>query len=170
MALKKVAENENELSSDEIRRRIEESKRLIAEQQKLKRRLSRKVASVVENESRAKEDRMKNHAGGMMRMTGLLDYIYPDAQLHDNNQDALIEYLLVGGLLRLSQQFSVLKPNDLHELYKQGKAFRDLKPDQREVPAINFELHKLFDILRTSKGNESNTKDCQNVHDNDVGQ
>lgn len=170
MVLKKVAENENELSSDEIRRRIEESKRLIAEQQKLKRRLSRKVASVVENESRAKEDRMKNHAGGMMRMTGLLDYIYPDAELHDNNQDALIEYLLVGGLLRLSQQLSVLKPNDLHELYKQGKAFRDLKPDQRKVPAISSELDKLFDILRTSKGNESNANDCQNVHDNDVEQ
>lgn len=170
MALKKIAENENELSSDEIRRRIEESKRLIAEQQKLKRRLSRKVASVVENESRAKEDRMKNHAGGMMRMTGLLDYIYQDTDLHDNNQDALIEYLLVGGLLRLSQQLSVLKPNDLHELYKKGKAFRDLKPDQREVPALNSELHQLFDILRTSKVNESSTKDCQNVHDNDVGQ
>lgn len=165
MALKMAAKSDDELSSDEIRRQIEEAEKLIAEKQKLKRRLNRKITGVVEKEARAKEDRMKNHAGGMMRMLGLLDYVYQDAELHDNKQDALIENLLVGGLLLVAQKFSKSKPHELHELYKQGKAFRELKPDQRKVPAVNSDIQELFDILRNPDSNESQTKDCQNVHD-----
>ena len=168
MALKIAAKNDEELSSDEIRRQIEEAKKLIAEKQKLTRRLNRKITGVVERETRAKEDRMKNHAGGMMRMLGLLDYIYPDAELHDNNQDALIENLLVGGLLRVSQKLSQSKLPELHNIYNEGKEFRDRSPENRMVPKINPELQKLFDILRTSNGDESKTIDCQNVHDEDT--
>lgn len=169
MALKMAAKNNEELSSDEIRRQIEEAEKLIAEKQKLKRRLNRKITGVVEREARAKEDRMKNHAGGMMRMLGLFDYVYPDAELHDNNQDALIENLLVGGLLRVAQKLAKSELHELHELYNQGKAFRDLAPENRVVPKTNPKLYGLFDILRTSNGNESKKIDCQNVYDNDKG-
>lgn len=165
MALKMAAKSDDELSSDEIRRQIEEAEKLIAQNQKLKRRLNRKISGVVEREARLKEDRMKNHAGGMMRMLGLLDYIYPDAELHDNHQDALIENLLVGKLLGMSQELSEMSIDELRKFYNQGKAFRELKPDQRKVPAVNSDIEKLFNILRNPDDNESQTKDCQNVHD-----
>lgn len=165
MALKMAAKSEDELTSEEIKKQIADAEKEIAEKQKLKRRLSRKINGVVERERRLKEDRMKNHAGGMMRMTGLLDYIYPDAELHDNNQDALIENLLVGGLLSMCEAFATSTPVELHELYKQGERFRKLTPAQRDLPGVNSNIAELFDILRQGNSNLSEPKDGQNGHD-----
>lgn len=158
MALKMAVKSEDELTSDEIRKQIADTEKEIAEKQKLKRRLSRRINGVVEREQRLKEDRMKNHAWGMMRMTGLLDYIYPDAELHDNNQDALIENLLVGALLRLSEELSTAKPEEIDEIYQRGVNFRKLKPEERKLPSVNKSIDALVAILRQSKNNKTDTK------------
>jgi hypothetical protein len=165
MVLKMAVKNEDELTSEEIKKQIADAEKEIAEKQKLKRRLSRKINGVVEREQRLKEDRMKNHAGGMMRMVGLLDYIYPDAELHDNNQDALIENLLVGALLKMSKELSGNATFELQEIYKQGEKFKKLTPQQRVLPGVNSNIADLFDILIQTKRNLSDTKGEQNGHD-----
>lgn len=165
MVLKMVAKSEDELTSDEIRNKIAEADKEIADMQKLKRRLNRRIDGVVEREQRLKEDRMKNHAGGMMRMTGLLDYIYPDAELHDNNQDALIENLLVGGLLKMYKELSGKTTVELKEIYEQGEKFRKLTPAQRILPGVNPNINEFFERLRQRNSNLPDTKGEHNGHD-----
>lgn len=160
-----AAKNEDELTSEEIKKQIADAEKEIAEKQKLKRRLSRKISGVVEREQRLKDDRMKNHAGGMMRMVGLLDYKYQNPELYDNNQDDLIENLLVGGLMRLSADILKMSANELYEVYRQGKAYRDIKPSERKVSIISKELQGLFELLHQNKSNISDVKDCQNGDD-----
>lgn len=169
MALKMTTKNEDELTSEEIKKQIADAEKEIAEKQKLKRRLSRKINGVVEREQRLKDDRMKNHAGGMMRMTGLLDYLYPDTELYDNNQDALIENLLVGGLLKVSEELSTASPEKIDEIYQRGVHFRKLKPEQRMLPSVNKSIDVLFDVLRQNKHNKTDTKGEQNGHDDSDG-
>ena len=168
MALKMAAKSEDELTSDEIKKQIADAQKEIAEKQKLKRRLSRRINEVVEREKRIKEDRMKNHAGGMMRMVGLLDYIYPDAELHDN-QDALIENLLVGGLLKMSKELSGSTTDELQGIYEQGERFRKLTPAQRILPGVNSNIAELFVILRQGNSNLPEPKGEQNGHDGSDG-
>lgn len=165
MVLKMAVKNYDELTSDELRKIIADAEKEISDNQKLKRRLSRKINGVVEREKRLIEDRMKNHAGGMMRMTGLLDYIYPDAELYDNNQDALIENLLVGGLLKMSKELSGSTTDELQGIYEQGEKFRKLTPAQRILPGVNSNIAELFDILRQGNSNLSEPKGEQNGHD-----
>lgn len=165
MVLKMAVKNEEELTSEEIKKQIADAQKEIAEKQKLKRRLSRKINEVVEREQRIKEDRMKNHAGGMMRMVGLLDYIYPDAELYDNNQDELIENLLVGGLLKMYKELSGSTTAELKEIYEQGEKFRKLTPAQRILPRVNSNIAELFDILRRGNSTLSEPKGEQNGHD-----
>ncbi len=169
MVLKMAVKNEDELTSEEIKKQIADAEKEIAEKQKLKRRLSRKINGVVEREQRLKEDRMKNHAGGMMRMVGLLDYLYPDTELYDNNQDALIENLLVGALLKVYEELSTASPEEIDEIYQRGVNFRKLKPEQRMLPGVNNSIDVLFDVLRQNKNNKTDTKDEQNGHDDSDG-
>lgn len=169
MVLKTNVKKDDELTSDEIKKQIADAQKEIAEKQKLKRRLSRRINEVVEREQRIKEDRMKNHAGGMMRMVGLLNYIYPDSELHDNNQDALIENLLVGGLLSMSEAFATSSLYVLQNTYKKGEAFRKLTPDKRALPGVNPKINEFFEILRQGNSNLSEPKDGQNGHDGSDG-
>lgn len=94
------------------------------------------------------ENRLKNHIGGTVNMTGLLRYVYEDESLHDNPQDALIENLLAGVFWEAAYRLESLSIEELILLYETGYKFRSLKPSEREIPNTNKNLNELFSYLK----------------------
>ena len=58
-----------------------------------------------------------------------------------------------------------MSANELYEVYRQGKTYRDIKPSERKVPSISKDLQGLFELLHQNKSNDSDAKDCQNGDD-----
>lgn len=111
----------------------------------------RAVRKQQSNEKRAKETRLKMHAGGFLDMTGMLHYQYPEKSLYDNEQDALMAYLLVGKLLEAAKELEEANIDEIKRLYAVGKTFRDCDKASREVPGVNPRLQELFDALKSNQ-------------------
>ena len=140
-------------------------KQLLAEAQKKKEQLENDAKEIskkirkLKNESnkadsyvnRNKDFRLKAHVGGMVEMTGLLRYEYPEGVEADNPQDRLIANLLVGMFLSVSQMLESSTTEELEKYWKKGKDFRNKKQADRLLPKVNKDLSSLFDKLGIAK-------------------
>ena len=125
--------------------------------------LKAKARRLESRENRAKENRLKNHIGGIVGMTGLSGYVYPDGVQRDNEQDELIENLLVGVLLKVGFSLEKASVDDLKILWEQGRDFRKLKKADRVLPKVNSNLNLLFQKLNL---NITDTKQQPNDNEN----
>jgi len=132
LAQNKVTKLENELKAAKI----------------VQKTIARNKRKALAEEIRAADNRMKNHAGGIVKMTGLFNYVYADPSMYDNNQDALIDNLLIGGLLKFAKGLENTSAEQLNALYQEGKAFKELKPDMRVLPKVSENLSGLFELLK----------------------
>ena len=109
--------------------------------------------------ARYADNRLKNHIGGMVNLTGLARYQYNDKTLHDNTQDALIENLLVGVFWRAAEALSKASLDELIKLYEFGNSVRHIKPVDRVLPELNSNLEGLYAHLRQLDGNNTASDD-----------
>lgn len=109
--------------------------------------------------ARYADNRMKNHMGGMVNLVGLARYQYNEKTLHDNNQDALIENLLVGAFWRAAEALSKASLDELIELYEFGNSVRRIKPVDRVLPELNPNIEGLYAYLRQLENNETASDD-----------
>ncbi len=98
--------------------------------------------------NRNKDYRLKAHAGGMLEMTGLLRYVYPDGFESDNKQDRLIANLLVGAFQKLSYDLESMSIEELQELWGLGQKFRKEYKRDRELPKVNSNLNELIESVK----------------------
>lgn len=139
--------------------------KLLKEAEKTKRTiklLEAKAKRFEARENREVDKRMKSHAGGIIEMTGLMRYVYPNNVLHDNEQDALIANLLAGVLLKVGSTLEKANADELKNLWEQGRDFRKLKKADRVLPKVNSNLDLLFEKL-----NLKVTDTIQQPNDND---
>lgn len=99
-------------------------------------------------QKRNQDMRLKAHAGGMLEMTGLLRYVYPEGVETDNTQDRLIANLLVGAFQKLSNELEESSVEDLAILWASGHNFRREYKKDRELPKVNPKLDELFEIIK----------------------
>ena len=111
--------------------------------------------------ARTKENALKNHVGGTANMVGLLDYVYDDKALYDNQQDELIENLLAGAFLKAAEYLSQATTEQLIATYQKGYTLRQTKKNERTLPPKNSNLNELFDYIRNKKITEK-TQDSHN--------
>ena len=142
----------SEITKQKSRLEIAEEKkaRLLAETAKTKDNIKYLKAQARRLEAKAQRainNRVKTHAGGIVEMTGLLRYVYPDDVIHDNEQDALIANLLAGVLLKVGSTLEKASVDDLKNLWEQGQDFRNKNKADRVVSNINPNLDLLFDKL-----------------------
>lgn len=95
------------------------------------------LKSLEAKEARKTLTRIKAHAGGMMKMVGLLEYRFLNSHERDNDQDDLRANLLVGALLFLADKMAGLGADDLEELENRGAEYRTQNPKDRSVPGVN---------------------------------
>ena len=98
--------------------------------------------------NRNKDYRLKAHAGGMLEMTGLLRYVYPDGFESDNKQDRLIANLLVGAFQKLSNELEKASIEELETLWISGQNFRKGYKKERELPTVNSKLDELSKLVK----------------------
>lgn len=110
--------------------------------EKLRRRENAARAKQEKKSSREKRSRVLIHAGGLLEMTGLLQYTFPEGERFDNYQDNLRANLLVGALLSLSEQLRDATPQQLSTLAQSGRAFRKMDKAQRKIAKVNPSLPK----------------------------
>lgn len=113
--------------------------------------------------ARYADNRMKNHIGGMVNLTGLTRYQYNDKTLRDNTQDALIENLLVGVFWRAAEALGKASLDELIKLYEFGNSVRHIKPVDRVLPELNPNLEGLHEHLRQLESDETASYDCRDV-------
>ncbi|WP_341742908.1 hypothetical protein [Azonexus hydrophilus] len=89
------------------------------------------------------DSRLKLHSGGIVHMVGLHRYVYSDVDVRDNPQDALIANLLVGCLLKVSQELENASIDDLRSLWDAGRAFRKKKQVDRITANLNPHIREL---------------------------
>ncbi len=94
------------------------------------------------------DSRLKIHSGGMVHMVGLHRYVYSDADVRDNPQDALIANLLVGSLLKVSEDLQKASMDDLKDLWDTGRAFRQQKQADRKIANLNPNLAELEQVVK----------------------
>ncbi len=99
-------------------------------------------------ERRKKEKHLKAHAGGMLEMTGLLRYVYPEDVEADNPQDKLIANLLVGAFQKLSYDLESMSVEELQELWSLGQKFRLQYKRDRELTKVNSNLNELIESVK----------------------
>lgn len=114
---------------------LNDSKRI----EKNMRELEAKIAKSDAARLREYDFRKKVHAGGMMAMVGMFEYVYGD-KIRDNEQDDLIANLLVGSLLKASESLNKASSEELMLLWEKGKAFRAMHKHDRSVPDKNSKL------------------------------
>lgn len=102
-----------------------------------------------ETKQRELDTRLKIHSGGMVHMIGLHRYVYSDSEVRDNPQDALIANLLVGSLLKVSQDLESASIDDLKRLWHVGRAFRRQKHADRKIASVNPHLAELEKIAKS---------------------
>ena len=153
---KKVHKSNNEVKT---------KKQLLAEAEKTKIKLqeeSKEISKKIRKlkfesekaEANAKRDtdtKLKIHAGGMLEMTGLMRYVYPEGVDTDNPQDRLIANLLVGIILRASEAIKNVSDDELHKIWLLGQDFRKQQKSIRTLPKVNENLKLLFEKLKTSE-------------------
>lgn len=110
--------------------------------ERLRRRENAARAKSEKKSSREKRSRVLIHAGGLLEMTGLLAYTFPEGERFDNYQDNLRANLLVGALLTLSQQLHDASPQQLATLAQAGRQFRKTDKAARKVVKVNPGLPK----------------------------
>jgi len=94
------------------------------------------------------DSRLKIHSGGMVHMVGLHRYVYSDVEVRDNPQDALIANLLVGSLLKASEDLQKASMDDLKDLWDTGRAFRQQKQADRKIANLNPNLAELEQVVK----------------------
>jgi len=94
------------------------------------------------------DSRLKIHSGGMVHMVGLHRYVYSDDEVRDNPQDALIANLLVGSLLKVSEDLKKASMDDLKDLWDTGRAFRQQKQSDRKIANLNPHLAELEQVVK----------------------
>jgi len=94
------------------------------------------------------DSRLKIHSGGMVHMVGLHRYVYSDDEVRDNPQDALIANLLVGSLLKVSEDLKKASMDDLKDLWDTGRAFRQQKQADRKIANLNPNLAELEQVVK----------------------
>ena len=159
----KIVENKKHVSETERKRT--ELKKQIAELSKEIVKQRAKETKYAKEEKRYKQTRIKVHAGGMLDMTGLLRYVYPDDVKPDNPQDALIANLLVGLFLRIGNTLENANVDDLQKLWESGRDFRKQNINERVLPGVNKNLDALYKKLKL-KLDETTTKLQPNDNDN----
>jgi hypothetical protein len=102
--------------------------------------------------NRQARTRILIHAGGLMEMTGLLDYCFKDEKDFDNYQDNLRANLLVGALLHLSDHLSTSSSEILSKLEKSGSEFRATRRIDRRVAPVNSLIASKVKVRRLSQG------------------
>ena len=133
---------------------LEKKARLLEEAKEAEiriRRLKAKAEKIYAVEKRNAEKHLKTHIGGMVEMTGLMQYVYPADIEPDNPQDRLIANLLVGVFLSVGISLEHASADDLEKLWKRGKEFRSQKKDDRLLAKVNQNLQLLFDKLGLMK-------------------
>lgn len=137
-------------------------KQLLIEAQELKKKLEKEAKETskkirrLQNESkkadsyvnRNKDYRLKAHAGGMLEMTGLLRYVYPEGYDSDNPQDRLIANLLVGSFQKLAYDLETMPIEELQELWGLGQKFRNEYKKDRELPKVNPNILELIKSVK----------------------
>lgn len=101
-----------------------------------------------EIKQRELDTRLKIHSGGMVHMVGLHRYVYPDSEVRDNPQDALIANLLVGSLLKVSRDLESASIDDLKRLWHAGREFRKQQQSDRQLAGVNQHLSELDELVK----------------------
>jgi len=146
-----IKKTRSEIKRERVAKLKEEIDKLNQEAKVLEAREKKSAAKL----ARYNENRLKNHIGGMVNLVGLARYQYNEKTLHDNNQDALIENLLVGVFWRAAEGLGKASLNELIELYEFGNSVRRIKPVDRVLPELNPNLEGLYAHLRQLESNET---------------
>ncbi len=142
--------SENKQPKTRLELAIAKRERLLKEAEEAKRNiklLEAKVSRVEADEKRNREKHLKAHVGGMVEMTGLMRYVYPDGVEKDNPQDSLIANLLVGMFLSVSQMLESSTTDELEKYWNKGRDYRAKNKLDRLLPKVNPNLGSLFDKL-----------------------
>lgn len=110
--------------------------------------LEARQKKAAEIKRRALDERLKIHSGGMVHMVGLHRYVYSDVEVRDNPQDALIANLLVGYLLKVSEDLQKASIDDLKGFWDTGRAFRQQKQADRKIANLNPHLAELEQFVK----------------------
>jgi len=84
--------------------------------------------------ARIRRTRELTHIGGMCEMVGLMRFRFGPGETPDNDQDDLRANLLVGALLKLSEQLEQATPEERAERAAAGDKFRNTPVAFREYP------------------------------------
>lgn len=101
-----------------------------------RKKVEKSISETAKTASRKKITRFKTHAGGIIKMVGLLDYEY-DAPYEDNPQDRLAANLIVGVLLEAAQRLSSASLYQLQNYFDTGRKYRSEKIKSRPIPHRN---------------------------------
>jgi hypothetical protein len=125
------------LAASLLSKEFEEKKAEIERAKKQLREAEVTLRSLEGKEARKALTRVKAHAGGMMKMVGLLEYRFFNSDERDNDQDDLRANLLVGALLFLADKMMGLREDELEKLESRGAQYRAQNPKDRVVPSVN---------------------------------
>lgn len=125
------------LAASLLSKEFEEKKAEIERAKKQLREAEVTLRSLEGKEARKALTRVKAHAGGMMKMVGLLEYRFFNSDERDNDQDDLRANLLVGALLFLADKMNCLSEDELEKLEGRGAEYRAQNPRDRVIPRIN---------------------------------
>ena len=153
---KKIVKSNNEVKTKKQLLADAESKKqkLVEDSKAINKEIRKLKFESDKAEALAKRDadtKLKIHAGGMLEMTGLMRYIYPDGVETDNPQDRLIANLLVGTMLRAAKAIENIGIDELQKVWESGRDFRKQNKGDRFQPKVNENLNLLFEKLRLIK-------------------
>jgi len=140
---------------------LERKARLVEEEKETAKRIKLLKAKAERNDSIEKrniEKRLKTHAGGMVEMTGLMRYVYPEGVKSDNPQDMLIANLLVGAFQKLAYDLETMPVEELQELWGCGQKFRREAKKDRVLPKVNPNLSELINSVQAIKAESATSQ------------
>ncbi len=150
---KKIVQSRNEVKTkkqllEEAENKKKQLEKDAKENNKKIRRLKFEAEKANANAKRDADIRLKIHAGGMVEMTGLMRYVYPEGCESDNPQDSLIANLLVGAFHNLASDLESMSVEELQELWVKGQNFRKASKKERTLPKVNPNLDELINSVK----------------------
>lgn len=150
---KKIVQSRNEVKTkkqllEEAENKKKQLEKDAKENNKKIRRLKFEAEKANANAKKDADIRLKIHAGGMVEMTGLMRYVYPEGCESDNPQDSLIANLLVGAFQVVADSLENMSVEKLESLWVRGQNFRKASKKERTLPKVNPNLDELINSVK----------------------